>query len=183
MIPAAEAGTPNYRRTQRNEYNFDVRTALRNAGQMGAKTNGGSKRKVGKNFRDFRVVGRTTEGKRVIGGIFPIVSSEGIPLEVILGDLDRKGCVIDWYDFWKESVSSGWNPRSTITKITTAVGDVQGPKIKEKVGEMLEFLYKVEMATQEDDEDEVKRLLLERRETDRKEQRTRLINTIKHMRA
>jgi hypothetical protein len=122
----------------------------------------------------------TTDGRNVIGGFFPIVSSEGFPLEILLHQMQQRGDVPDWYGFWKESMESGWNPRSTVTRITTAVGDVFGPKVKEQVSEMLEFLYEFEMAVRDDDEDEMKRLLLERREKDRKEQRGRLITTIKN---
>lgn len=149
---------------------------------METKTDGSSKRKVG-NWGQLRIVGRTVDGKRVMGGFFPVVSSEGYPLMLILMDMERKGFVPDWLGFWNDAMKAGWNPRSTVTRITTEVGDAFGPKAKEQVSETTEFLYNFEMASRDGNEDEMKRLLLERRKIDQKDQRQRLIDTIKNKRA
>lgn len=127
---------------------------------METNTHGGSKRKRNKNLSGIKVVGVTTDGRPVVGGLFPLVSSEGIPLEVVIQQLDKEGRVPDWYGFWKDAMSSGWNPGSTVTKIESSVGEVLGPKVREQVSEVLRFLLEIENA--KDDEDEVKRLLIER---------------------
>lgn len=124
----------------------------------------GRRKKRGKNLGDLRVVGKTTDGRPVVGGFFRVVSSEGIPLEVVLQVLDKGGQVPDWYGFWKEALSSGWKPGPTVTKIETAVGEVLGPKVREQVSEVLQFLLRVEEA---EDDEEVKKILIERRNNTR----------------
>jgi hypothetical protein len=121
----------------------------------------------------------TTDGKQVIGGVFPLVSSEGIPLEVLVQQIHHNGRVIDWYGFWNDSLKAGWNPHSTRTKILTSIGETLGPKIREEHRKILDFLYEVEMATRNEDEERVKELLLEHRELERKTQRKRLLNKLK----
>ena len=124
----------------------------------------------------------TPEGKQVIGGLFPLVSSEGILLEVIVQELDSKNYVVDWFDFWTSSVKSGWNPRSTRTKILCCIGEQFGPKVREQHEKILDFLYELEMAKKNEDEPKMIELLLEHRKLEQKEQRQRLLNTL-HKRA
>lgn len=119
----------------------------------------------------------TTEGKPVIGGVFPLVNSEGILLEVLISRMHDKGYVIDWHGFWKEAMENGWNPRSTVTKIATSVGEVLGPEVREGVERSLRFLHELEEA--KGDGPKMLKLLRERRREDLRERRERLIKILR----
>ncbi len=79
-----------------------------------------------KNFRDLQIVGKTEEGHRVVGGLFPLVNSEGITLDVLIHGLWRRGYVPDWIDFLQAAQAYGWNLSTTRTRILQAVSDVHG---------------------------------------------------------
>jgi hypothetical protein len=69
----------------------------------------------------------------VLTGWFPLVNSEGIPLEVVLMTFEREGIVPDWISFIKEALDKGWNPGSLRSKIESAVSDVHGPEHTKQV--------------------------------------------------
>jgi len=68
-----------------------------------------------------------------VSGWFPLVNSEGIPLDVLLGQFQRRGLVPDWIDFVESCLRCDWNVGSLRTKIETAVGDVYGPEHRGEV--------------------------------------------------
>ena len=78
-------------------------------------------------------MGRTTDGRRVIGGWFPLVNSEGIPLEVVLARLKDLNLVPSWPSFIDEAIKCGWNIGSLRTRILSSVGDVHGPHHRDEV--------------------------------------------------
>jgi hypothetical protein len=78
-------------------------------------------------------VGTATDGSRVIGGWFPLVNSEGIPLEVVLGFFRDRGLVPSWTSFIDEAIRCGWNLGSLRTKISSSTGDVYGPDHRDEV--------------------------------------------------
>ena len=77
-------------------------------------------------------MGRTEDGRGVVGGWFPLVNSEGIPLEVVLGFLEDQDLVPDWTSFIEDAIQCGWNLKSLRVKIETAVGDVYGTDHREE---------------------------------------------------
>lgn len=78
------------------------------------------------NFRGLRVSGTNAEGLPVIAGLFPVVNSEGVALDMLLELFhDRRWCV-DWFDFLLAARGFGWNLRTTLTKIHTAIEAVEG---------------------------------------------------------
>lgn len=50
--------------------------------------------------------------------------------------------VVDWIDFYEESVKEGWKPDRTITKIRDSIGDVFGPKYGDEVKKRLIYYKK-----------------------------------------
>jgi len=76
----------------------------------------------------------------VLAGWFPVVNSEGNPLDNVLSVIYKSGYVPDFYDFLLEAKKNGWNKGSIKTKIETAVSDVLflNPKEKKEFFESLE---------------------------------------------
>ena len=50
--------------------------------------------------------------------------------------------VVDWIDFYEQSLKGGWKPERTLVKIRDAVGDVFGSEVGEKIIENLRFYLK-----------------------------------------
>jgi len=65
--------------------------------------------------------------------VFHITSSIGLPLEVILDILTKRGMVIDWNDYVKNSLNNGGNPDTIRHRVESAVGDCFGSKYREEV--------------------------------------------------
>ncbi|MEZ4453302.1 MAG: hypothetical protein R3B09_27815 [Nannocystaceae bacterium] len=85
----------------------------------------------------LRGVGRTGDGRLVVGGFFPLVNSEGIALEEVLEALRQRGHVPDWSGFVRECIDFGWGPGMIVSRIEAAVGDVHGPVVRDEVSARL----------------------------------------------
>jgi hypothetical protein len=79
------------------------------------------------NFRSLRVSGTTAEGLPVIAGLFPVVNSEGVALDMLLELFHDRRWSVDWFDFLLSARGFGWNLRTTLTKIHGALEAVEGP--------------------------------------------------------
>lgn len=50
--------------------------------------------------------------------------------------------VVDWVDFYDQSVKEGWKSERTLVKIRESVGDVFGSQVGEVIIERLNFYLK-----------------------------------------
>jgi len=66
----------------------------------------------------------------------------GLPLEYALQMLDKEGMVVDWIDYYEESLKNGWSTKTALNRIETAVGDYFGNTYKEEVIKRLGFYIK-----------------------------------------
>lgn len=81
------------------------------------------------NFRHLRRSGTTSDGRPVIAGLFSVVNSEGVGLDVLLELLHDRRLVVDWLDFLRHARDFGWNLRTAAGKIHAAVEQVEGPQV------------------------------------------------------
>ena len=63
------------------------------------------------------IVGKTVEGKFVFGGVFKLVDTYGLLLDMILEEFKQKGCVISWKDFYQDAKKAGWRKDIIIKKV------------------------------------------------------------------
>ena len=89
----------------------------------------------------MKVSGITPEGKHVCSGLFKMVGTHGVPLELVLGWLQENNKVMDWVDYCTGALNDGHNPGTIRARITTAVGDVYGPVHSREVGKRLDTLF------------------------------------------
>lgn len=75
----------------------------------------------------IEIVGRTTEGKPVVDFFF-FYDSMGIPLDMALDTVHGAGFVPDWCGFYDKAVAAGWNAKSALIKLESAVLEVYGPE-------------------------------------------------------
>lgn len=67
----------------------------------------------------------------MVGGIFFLVDSEGIPLDLVVDRLNDQGFMCDWLDFWRDAMKQGWKPDRTYLRLQSVVGEVYGPAFRE----------------------------------------------------
>lgn len=78
------------------------------------------------NFRSLRVSGASAGGMPVIAGLFPVVNSEGVGLDVLLELFHDRRWIVDWFDFLLTARDFGWNLRSTLAKVHAAMAAIEG---------------------------------------------------------
>jgi hypothetical protein len=88
----------------------------------------------------MRQSGFTTEEQPVMAGVFSLVGTHGVPLEVILHRFRDEGLVMDWADYVAVAITDGHKPRTIKARIGAAVGDVYGSAYREQVEARLERL-------------------------------------------
>lgn len=74
----------------------------------------------------------------MIKNIFSIVSSVGLPLEIVVDECQKRQLQIDWLDFYNECLKHGWKPSGVIERIRHSVSEIYG---KEYGEETIKRLY------------------------------------------
>jgi hypothetical protein len=87
---------------------------------------------MGRKKRSLEITGKTEDGKLVIGGVFKLLDTHGIPLEITLDKLNESNMICDWIQFWKDGIKAGWPPKRILITLTSVVGDVYGPEFREE---------------------------------------------------
>ena len=73
------------------------------------------------------VTGKTEGGSFVVRGIFEAMSSTtGLPLEIILEELDKRGMTVDWVGFYESSLRHGWKWKTTRERVRYSVREIYG---------------------------------------------------------
>lgn len=93
-------------------------------------------------IRIMRQSGITTEGLRVFKGVFALVGTHGIHLEVILHQFKDTGRVVDWIDYIKGALKDGHNPRTIRARVLSAVGDAYGTIYCKEIEYRVNLLWK-----------------------------------------
>ena len=80
----------------------------------------------------LKVTGKTEDGKLVIGGVFKLNDTYGLPLEITLDKLNEKNMLPDWIEFWQSAMKAGWTQERTWIMLTSSIGDVLGPEFRKE---------------------------------------------------
>jgi|10_taG_2_1085330.scaffolds.fasta_scaffold08172_3 hypothetical protein len=86
-----------------------------------------------KNRDQHRVVGRTTDGKVVMTGLFKLYNSRGMPLEDILENCKDHNIVIDWIAFYREARDKGWTMDTFVRLLSDPLTDVYDSEYRDTV--------------------------------------------------
>lgn len=62
---------------------------------------------------------------------------------MILQQLDKENMIVDWIDFYEETLKSGWSIKTCFNRIETALGDYYGISYKNEVMKRLKFYVTV----------------------------------------
>lgn len=71
-------------------------------------------------------------------GVFDLVGTHGLPLEIALEGLKSRGAMPDWLDYWTEATKGGAKPAGVRFRLSNAVMDVYGKEFHDPWLEMLD---------------------------------------------
>ena len=86
----------------------------------------------------LRKTGITTDSRSVIGGLFEMRDTHGLPLEVLLKWCQDHDSVPDWLELWDKAEAVGYNMAAFRTRIFEACGDVYGPAVRNQIMKRLD---------------------------------------------
>lgn len=81
----------------------------------------------------IQISGTTVDGKDVIAGVFYLTSTIGLPLSFCIDLIYKRGMVVDWMDFYRQSIKEGEKHSRIIDKIKGALQDSCDKKTESEV--------------------------------------------------
>ena len=83
----------------------------------------------------------TEDGKPVVNGVYYLVGSHGVPLELVLMFFKQEGFVVNWVNYIDHALKDGANVCSIRSKIEAAVSDVYGKNYCAEVLKRMDMMY------------------------------------------
>ena len=72
-------------------------------------------------------------------GLFKLVDTHGIPLDLVIEQFGKSNMVIDWIDFLESANKCGWKSSTTLNKIEAALCDIKGEEYSKCVITRLQY--------------------------------------------
>lgn len=86
--------------------------------------------------------GITTDGKKVIAGLFSIYETEGIPLDIILNSVKDNDMIPCWISLYQEAKAAGMGHSHIVNKLEPAICDSYGSEFAQIVIDKLSLYYR-----------------------------------------
>jgi len=86
------------------------------------------------------IVGKTEDGRIVVGGLFELFNTLGIPLSVIFDFLVKEDLVPDLFGFVKEAKMKGWKDKTIYTRLSENIVDSFGKEYWKEVKNRLDIV-------------------------------------------
>lgn len=90
----------------------------------------------------MKITGTTIDDKICVGDVFIIIDTYGLPLVFVLDILERKGIVVDWFQFVIDALKAKWKPRTILATFEGAVIEKYGKKAATPMIEKMKELMK-----------------------------------------
>lgn len=91
----------------------------------------------------IKIVGRTTDGKDVVAGVYRFFETVGLPLDIVFDELRNRNAIPSWLHFYSEAQAAGLSHDRIISKLEEAVLDCYGAEFCRVVCETLEIRHKL----------------------------------------
>jgi len=69
--------------------------------------------------------------------VFTLLEQQGLPLDLVLDLLQQHNSIPDWIELYQTARLHGWNHRTIVSKLETALFDVYGGKFRDYIIEKL----------------------------------------------
>lgn len=88
----------------------------------------------------LKISGSDENGNFVITGIFYLVDTEGIPLDIVLERLKKDSYTPNMLDFFDEAIAAGWSPKRAYSSILTELTEVYGEEYSKEWDRRFQFI-------------------------------------------
>lgn len=105
------------------------------------------KNKKSKSECPIYVVGETTDGRKLVDGVWAMYETHGLPLDVIFDVLIQKESIPDWIALYKQMRESGMQHSRILSKLDEAISDSYGKEFRDVVISTLDQIFKPSEAT------------------------------------
>lgn len=79
------------------------------------------------------VLGKTDTGAPVIGGVFKLYDTYGLPLWAVLDQCAVRGLVIGWQAFYRDARAAGWKHKTIMTRVRADLTDGGNVAMRDEV--------------------------------------------------
>ena len=79
-----------------------------------------------------------TKDRTVIGGVFGMFDTHGLPLDMVLDQCKAHGLIPSWMQFYLDATNAGWTHDTIIGRLSEAIADVHGEDFRDEVITRLE---------------------------------------------
>lgn len=86
------------------------------------------------------IVGKTVDNKLVVGGVFYLYDSLGLPLCNILDMLNGKGWVPAWDIFLQDALDSGWKLDTILRRVKEGLVDIYDKQKTTRIMDNIEII-------------------------------------------
>lgn len=81
----------------------------------------------------LEIIGKTTDGRSVVKGIFKFFDTTGIPLFIIFDLCEQHNWIPSWINFYQEASGRGWTHKTIINRLKDGITDVYGTEFCDTV--------------------------------------------------
>ena len=89
----------------------------------------------------INIIGKTTDDKYVINGLFKVFDTMGTPLYVMFELCKNHNWVPSWFHFYDEAYNHGWKHKTIINRLREGMTDVYDTEFISNVMEKLNVRY------------------------------------------
>ena len=86
----------------------------------------------------MKIVGKTTDGKWLLSGVFTLFDTHGFPLEMAFEECKERNLMPDWFEFYDDATSHGWKHDMIISRLSDSLTGVWSSELRGHVIEKLE---------------------------------------------
>lgn len=86
------------------------------------------------------VIGKTSDGKPVVTGVYKLYSTHGLPLDVLFIGILSRSYMVCWLTLYRDGIRAGIKPNKWVTMIESALHDAGQSDLAKHVGAVLRQL-------------------------------------------
>lgn len=95
-----------------------------------------------KKLNPIHTIGETTDGKKVVDGIWKTYETHGLPLDILFTLCIRKEYIPDWISLYKQMLHSKMEHSRILAKLEEAINDSFGKEFCDVVISRLDQIFK-----------------------------------------
>ena len=87
---------------------------------------------------NLTITGKTEDDRDVIGNVFKLIDTQGVPMEIVIDFFEKNNMIVDWIVFYEQASKSGWKLKTIKDRIKYPLLDCYGTEYTNTIMERLE---------------------------------------------